>query len=66
MTIYDINELKQKAIDYLHNIFTLSESIEEVGTATANITGFITALEKENKFMTMLEKENKKEVSDSE
>lgn len=47
MTIYDINELKQKAIDYLHNIFTLSESIEEVGTAAANITCFITELEKE-------------------
>lgn len=56
MTIYDINEIKQKAIDYLHNIFTLSECIEEVGTAAANITGFIAELEKESK----------KEGSDSE
>lgn len=56
MTIYDINEIKQKAIDYLHNVYTLSESIEEVGTAAANITCFITELEKESK----------KEGSDSE
>ena len=44
MIIYDINKLKQKAIDYLASL--RKKGIEEVGTAATYITEFITELEK--------------------
>ena len=56
MTIYDINEIKQKAFDYFGSLYLRNGNIEEVGTAAANLTGFIAELEKESK----------KEGSDSE
>ena len=54
MTIYDINEIKQKAIDYLASL--RKEGLEEIGAAAIYITEFIAELEKESK----------KEGSDSE
>lgn len=54
MTIYDINEIKQKAIDYLASL--RKEGLEVIGTAAIYITDFVSELEKESK----------KEGSDSE
>lgn len=45
MTIYDINELKQKAIDYLASL--RKEGLEVIGVATIYVTEFIDELEKE-------------------
>jgi hypothetical protein len=45
MTIYDINEIKQKAIDYLASL--RKEGLEEIGAAAIYITEFIAELEKE-------------------
>ena len=56
MTIYDINEIKQKAFDYFASLYQLNGNIEEIGTATVYITDFVSELEKESK----------KEGSDSE
>lgn len=56
MTIYDINEIKQKAFDYFGSLYLRNGNIEEVGTATVYITDFVLELEKESK----------KEGSDSE
>ena len=56
MTIYDINEIKQKAFDYFASLYQLNGNIEEIGTAAVYITDFVSELEKESK----------KEGSDSE
>ena len=48
MTIYDINEIKQKAIDYLETIrLQNDDDVEEVGIAAVNIVRFISELENE-------------------
>lgn len=49
MTIYDINEIKQKAFDYFGSLYLRNGNVEEIGTATVYITDFVSELEKENK-----------------
>ena len=46
MTIYDINELKQKAFDYFASLYQLNGNIEEIGIAAVYIGRFISELEK--------------------
>ena len=49
MTIYDINEIKQKAFDYFASLYLRNGNIEEIGTATVYITDFVSELERESK-----------------